>query len=245
MTSKCPYKKTGIGIFDYIYHASFVTPVCSRIKMPSKLNFIIILFALCGTVTVFTSCQKEIDGLVNGNIILTNQKPKLGTQWTYRYYVYHPSGNLYKSSIVIHKAKTEETLGGEKWLNIVDVDTDTTVYFLNVKTGGLYQYTNASSNLLCKYPAAINDTYTSFNEGATEDFIVKGVNDTLPTGIGDVPANYYEGFKVMPSVGIRLIDLVWYNENAWIVRKSQYRSTSIVLPFYYKYYTYFLDNIVY
>lgn len=212
-------------------------------KMHIQPRLILILLVFSGI--VFTSCQKEIDGLVNGNVILTNQKPKLGTQWTYRYYIYHQNGSLYKSSIVIHKAKTEEILGGEKWLNIVDVDTDTTVYFLNTKTGGLYQYVNSSSSLFCKYPALINDTYTSFNEGTTEDFIVKGVNDTLQTGVGDVPANYYEGFKVIPSVGIQLIDLIWYNDNAWIVRKSQYRNMSIVTPSFYKYYTYFLDNIVY
>lgn len=213
--------------------------------MQTRFNSILFLFALLSI--LFISCQKEINGLIDGSISVTptNQKPKLGTKWTYRYYIYHANGSLYKSSIVVHFAKSEDSIAGEKWLNIVDVDTDTTVYYLNTKTGGLYQYTNNSSYLFCKYPSGINDSYTSFNEGAAENFIVKAVNDTLPTGIGDVPVNYYEGFKTIPSAGIQLIDLVWYNDNAWIVRKSQYRSTSLVLPFYYKYYTYFLDNIVY
>ena len=94
-----------------------------------------------------------------------------------------------------YKAKSEETIGGEKWLRIVDTDTDTTAYLLNIKTDGLYQYTNNGSYLLCKYPAAVNDMYTTFNDGSAETFTVRGVNDTLATGIGDIPLSYYEGVK--------------------------------------------------
>lgn len=187
------------------------------------------------------SCQKEIDGLTNGVVITpVNQKPKLGTIWTYSYYTYHSYGGIATSKIVTHKAKTEETFGGEKWLNIVDVDADTTVYFLNTKTGGLYQYTNSNSYLLCKYPAAINDTYNTFNGGAFEDFTVKGVNDTLATGIGSVPLNYYEGVK-----SGYLIDLIWYNDNAWIVWKTVWRKLPPPGTAYYKFSSMFIDNIVY
>ncbi len=205
-----------------------------------KVQSLPFLFILIIGGCLLGSCQKELDGLNNGNVIPANQKPKLGTTWTYRYYVYHQNGSVFTTSTVTHKAKSEETIGGEKWLKIVDVAADTVVYMLNEKTGGLYQYTNNSSNLLCKYPAALNDTYTTFNEGSSENFTVKGVNDTLPTGIGDIPANYYEGFK-----GLQIIDLIWYNEYAWIVRKTQYRNRSLILPSFYKYYTFFLDAIVY
>ncbi|HQW92697.1 MAG: hypothetical protein IPH68_02645 [Chitinophagaceae bacterium] len=206
-----------------------------------KTNYSGILFFMILTGFFLTSCQKELDGLINGGVITpVNQKPRVGTTWYYRYYVYFPNGNVYTTGTVTHKAKSEETINGEKWLRIVDVATDTLAYLLNEKTGGLYQYTNSDSYLLCKYPAVLNDTYSTFNEGSTENFIVKGVNDTLPTGIGDVPVNYYEGFK-----GPQIIDLIWYNEYAWIVRKSQYRTRTLALPFFYKHYTYFLDDIVY
>ncbi len=194
--------------------------------------------------TVIISCQKEVDGTIlsgGGGTPAPNQKPKVGTTWTYRYYIYHQDGSLYQSFILTYKAKSLDTLGGETWLRIIDVDADTTVYYLKNKADGLYQYANSASNLFCKDPASLGDSYTTYNEGSPENFIVKGVKDTLPTGIGDIPVNYYEGFK--SSV---LIDLVWYNEYAWIVRKSQYRNRSLIPPpFWYKYSTLFLDKIVY
>lgn len=205
--------------------------------MHRKINYIMLLFSFSGILLI--SCQKEITDLVNGNINPANQKPKLGTLWTYRYYTYYAYGGVATSGIIMHKAKTEETIGGEKWLNIVDVNTDTTVYLLNEKTGGLYQYTNNASYLFCKNPASVNDAYTTFFEGGTEDFIVKAVKDTLPTGIGDIPVNYYEGYR-----GTQLVDLLWYNTNAWIVRKIQYRKPPLGTLFY-KYSALFIDNIVY
>lgn len=202
----------------------------------STFLFLIVLSAL-----ILASCQKEIDGTVfSGGVNPATQKPKVGTTWTYRYYIYHQDGSLYQSFIMTHKAKSEDTLGGEKWLNVIDVDADTTVYFLNVKADGLYQYANNTANLFCKYPATIGDSYNTFNEGAAENFIVRGVKDTLPTGIGDILTNYYEGYK-----SNILIDLVWYNNNAWIVRKTQYRNRSLITPSFYKYSTLFLDQIVY
>ena len=189
---------------------------------------------------LFGSCQKELNTLTNGTIVPANQKPKVGTTWTYRYYTYYSYGSLATSQTIVHKARSEESFGGEKWLNIIDVSTDTTVYFLNTKTGGLYQYTSNNSYLLCKYPAAVNDTYNTFNSGATEMFTVKGVNDTLVTGIGDVPVNYHEGVK-----GAYLIDLIWYNDNAWIVRRYQYFKGPPPGNRYYLYSKMFIDNIVY
>lgn len=195
---------------------------------------------IIGAFTII-SCQKEIDGAVTGGVIVpANQKPKLGTSWKYNYYTYHSYGGVATFKILTHRAKTEVILGGEKWLNIVDVDADTTVYFLNAKTGGLFQYSNGNSNLLCKYPAVLNDTYTSFNDGSVEVFTVKGVNDTLPTGIGNIPLNYYEGVKT----GF-LIDLIWYNDNAWIVWEYIYFKGPPPGDRYYLYSKMFLDNIVY
>lgn len=197
-------------------------------------------FTLLIVVSAIVSCQKEIDGLTDGAINPADQKPKVGTIWTYRFYTYYSYGPLATSKIIYYKAKSEETIGGEKWLKIVDMDADTTAYFLNTKTDGLYQYTNNNPYLLCKYPAALNDTYNSYNDGSAETFTVKGVNDTLATGIGDISLNYYEGVKTG-----YIIDLIWYNKNAWIVWETRYFK-SIDPPLrYYLYSKMFLDNIVY
>jgi hypothetical protein len=205
-----------------------------------RTNLFQLPFILIFTTILLLSCQKELDWNTNGAITPAEQKPKVGTIWTYRYYTYYSYGQLATSQILNYKAKTEETIGGEKWLKIVNVLTDTTVYLLNTKSGGLYQYTNNNSYLLCKYPALVNDTYTTFNEGTSEDFTVRGVDDSLATGIGDVPLNYYEGVK-----GGDIIDLLWYNNHAWIVWKYQYKRTPAPAFRYYLYSKMFIDNIVY
>lgn len=209
---------------------------------PVKITGHAVIFLMLSCVTFF-SCKKSSSS-TDGTT--TNQKPKVGTIWTYRYYTYNSpvaGGGIHTTEVLSYKAKNEVDLGGEKWLNIVNAATDTTVFILNEKTGGLYQYANNSSNLLCKNPAALNETYTSFNNGSTETFTVKGVKDTLLTGIGGIPSNYYEGVK--NSV---LIDQLWYNEYAWVVQRHFYLyTTNPPMPFnyYYKYSSLFLDNIQY
>ena len=198
------------------------------------------MILILGAIT-FLSCQKELDGLSEDGVINpADQLPKVGTIWTYRYTTYQVLGSVISAKVIYHKAKSEETLGGEKWLKIVDVDMDTVVYYLNVKAAGLYQYTNNNSFLFCKSPAALNDTYNTFNDGSTEDFTVKGVNDTLPTGIGDIPANYYEGVK-----GGYLIDRIWYNKNAWIAHRVIWQKKPDPSVAYYRFSTMYIDNIVY
>ncbi len=187
-------------------------------------------------VITLVSCQKESGNNNNNN---TNQKPKVGTTWTYRYYTYYQNGGLATSATIRYKASSEETLGGEKWLKIIEMGPDTTVYYLKEKTGGLYQYANNASNLFCKNPASLNETYTSFNAGSSEDFTVLGVNQVLPTDIGDVPANYYEGRKSGD-----LIDQVWFNANAWILRHQVYKKFPMGVDFF-KYKALFLQEIVY
>lgn len=186
------------------------------------------------------SCKKDTDGTLIPNP--ADLKPKVGTIWTYYYNWYNSIGGMTQSKVVYHKAKSEETIGGEKWLKIVDVETDTTVYFLNTKTDGLYQYTNNSAYLLCKYPAAVNDTYNTFNGGSAESFTVIGVNDTTATGIGNIPLNKYEGVKAGD-----IIDIIWYNKNAWVVWKYQYKRINTPPPVnvYYLYSRMYIDNIVY
>lgn len=194
----------------------------------------------------FNSCQKEVDYEITsgGTTPPVVQKPKLGTVWTYRYYTFYSlGGGLATSEILVYKAKSEEVFGGEKWLRVVDVATDTTVFLLKEKPDGLYQYINNGANLLCKYPASINDTYNTFYSGETEDFIVKGVNDTLATDIGNIPTNYYETFK-----DAHLIDQLWYNQNVWIVWRQVNRKGIRIPPpstLYFKYSTLYLYSIVY
>ena len=183
--------------------------------------------------SMITSCKKDPD-----NPGTTAQKPKVGTTWTYNYYTYYNTGGLATSGIMTHKAVSEEMLGGETWLKIKDVADDTVLYWLKEKTGGLYQYTNNASYVLCKSPATLNETYNTFNKGSAESFIVKDVNLTLPTGIGDVVVNYYEGSK-----NGELADQIWYNANAWIVRQQGYRKPPLGVN--YKYSALFIRSITY
>jgi len=195
---------------------------------------------------LLVSCQKEINGSSDPSIIVpvpTNQKPKVGTIWTYRYYTFYAFGGsgLATSDVLKLVAKNEEVYGGDKYLNIVNQATDTTVFLLGAKPDGLYRYDKISGtgSLFCKAPAAVNDTYTSTILGAPENFIVKNVQDSFPTGIGTVLANYYEGSKTG-----NLVDEVWYNENIWIALHKVHRFYELNHT-YYRYSTLALDNIAY
>jgi hypothetical protein len=206
-------------------------------------NCRIYLFLLVFGPYTIISCQKEVDGTIDGSIIPTpdNQKPRVGTTWVYQYYWNYGPGNPTNRKNMTHRAQSEETLGGEKWLKIIDVEADTTVYFLNTKDDGLYQYTNSNPYLLCKNPATVNDTYTTFNESEVEVFTVKGVNDTIPTGIGDIPLSKYEGVRS----GYKM-DILWYNKNAWIVWQYQYKLVpNSPAPIYFLYSKMFIESIVY
>jgi hypothetical protein len=206
------------------------------IKMKTWLFYFFVL--ITGTFAIM-SCQKEIDGLTSGVINPADLKPKVGTVWTYRYYTYYLNGQLATTRMLTYRAKNEETIGGEKWLNVVDVATDTTVYLLRENPDGLYLNAGGNPYLFCKAPAVINDSYNVLYESWNQNFMVKGVNDTLPTGVGDVPANYYEGY-----IGIYLVGKVWYNKNAWVVRKVHYRKFAIG-PAYYKFSELYIESIIY
>ena len=160
------------------------------------------------------SCQRE-----SGNGSNTSQKPKLGTRWVYRYSTYTSMGGFDSSYNVVYKAVSLEMLGSESWLKIIDSATNTPIFYLNEKTGGLFQYISNGSNLMCKYPAAVNDTYRSlFNATDTADYFVRSVNDTLSFGvIGDLAVNYYEGLK-----GSETVDKLWYNTKMWIAQRYIY-----------------------
>lgn len=198
----------------------------------------IVLMASC---FLISSCQKEIDGEILGisgpPVVL---KPKVGTEWTYLYYTYLAlNGGIQTSATIKYWAKEEKVIAGEKWLNIVETGVDTTVYLLQEKTDGLYQYANNAAYLLCKKPAVLNTSYSTFNRGAAEDFTVKGVQDSLATNIGYIPVNLYEGKKA----GI-LADQIWYHENAWIVRHYGFRKPPMgTIP--YRNTAYFLMYITY
>jgi hypothetical protein len=171
-------------------------------------------------ISLLASCQKEADGLINGTVTPVAMKPKQGTQWTYRYDTFYSTGGLDKTTTLIYTAVSEETYSGEKWLRIRQTLPDSSIYLLSAKTGGLFQYTNNNAYLFCRDPAALNDSYSSFNSGSPETFVVKGVNDTIGLNIGNLAVNYYEGTKAGD-----VIDKIWYNENVWIAQKFFYIRT--------------------
>ncbi len=200
-----------------------------------------IIIALTAGCFLISSCQKELDGEILGisgpPVVL---KPKVGTEWTYLYYTYLSlNGGIHTSATIKYRAKEEKLIAGEKWLNIVETGVDTTVYLLQEKADGLYQYTNNAPYLLCKIPAVLNTSYNTFNRGAAENFTVKGVQDSLATNIGYIPVNFYEGSKA----GV-VTDQLWYHENAWIVRHYGFRKAMLGTT-YFKDFGYFLMYITY
>lgn len=194
--------------------------------------------------TLFISCQKELDGVFNNAIVPVDQKPKLGTTWKYIYTRYYSFGPAIESYFVTYKAVSEVEYGGEKWLNIVDTITGATVFLLNVKPDGLYRYSTLPSNnngyLLCKYPAVVNDTYTSTFGSTNEKFTVKAVNDSIPTGINGLKVNFYQGI-----ISNDIIDEIWYSDKVWIARYYIYERQPLSPFTYYRYKTLVLQKIIY
>lgn len=189
---------------------------------------------LLGVTLFLAACQKENKNDDNN----TSQKPKVGTVWVYSYYTYYSSGGVATTKTVSYKAVSEESLGGEKWLKVNEMGVDTTVYYLREKADGLYQYANGTANLFCKEPAAGGQTYASFHRGGTENFTVISAGITLPTNLGDIKVNYYEGSK-----NSLIADEIWYNTNAWIVKHQTYSKPPLGTN--YKFSALFIQSITY
>jgi hypothetical protein len=171
-----------------------------------KYFFLLVLL----TTTLF-SCKKSPD------VPVAVTKPRVGTAWTYQLDTYGAGGTTFTTQNIIYRATSEKSLGGETWLDVTD-STSTTIYLFSQKTGGLYHYANSTSNLLCKEPATVNDTYSGFHNGATENFTVKEINSAIGGNpFPDFVTNKYEGLQT----GV-LKDIIWFNLNAWIVRKETY-----------------------
>lgn len=185
-----------------------------------KLNQILLLIVvICG---ITASCSKSSDP-----VIPVTKTPKLGTTWVYQQDKFKADGINYITTTVTHKATSEVTLGGETWLKITD-DTLATVYLLNVKPGGLYQYADNASQLLCKMPAAVNDVYTAYNRGGSENFTVKQTGITVGSGGTSYNnINMYEGYQ-----GANLWDKIWYNDAVWFARRETWRYDPFFLTFY-------------
>ncbi len=176
------------------------------------------LLLLLLTATTIIACKKNS---TDNPAAIT--KPRVGTAWTYQLDTYGAGGTSFSSNTVVYKVSGEQSYGGQTWLNITD-STTATIYLLNQNTGGVFNYANSTANLLCKDPATVNDTYSGYFSGAAENFIVKEVGITIGGGISvlgttfpDFVVNRYEGSQA----GV-LKDIIWYNSDAWIVRKETY-----------------------
>ncbi|MBI5370770.1 MAG: hypothetical protein HZA79_01960 [Sphingobacteriales bacterium] len=175
------------------------------------MNWSRILFALPASffLLFFASCKKDKQPDVPTS-------PRVGTSWTYQYKTFSASGTLSSTSSIRYRAVSEETLGGEKWLRIVD-SVNNPVFFLKIRANGLSQYANNAAQLLCKDPAAVNDTYTSYNEGSDEDFTVTHINLQLDLPYFNAYVTRYTGQRAGNTD-----DILWYNKNLWLAKMEKY-----------------------
>ncbi len=162
-------------------------------------------------VMTMLSCKKTPD------TVAPVTKPRVGTTWTYQLDTYGSGATNFISSNVVLKVSGEQTVGGDTWLNVTD-SSNTTLYLFKQKADGLYHYANNTSNLLCKDPAGIGEVYSSFHNGASTNFTVKEKGITIGgSPFPDFLVNRYEGLQ-----NTILKDMIWYNTDAWIVRKETY-----------------------
>jgi hypothetical protein len=144
----------------------------------------------------------------------TPTQPRVGSKFTYRYKTFYPSGLILSSQDVVYSITAEVTLGGEKWFQFSE-PSGTPWLLLNVKSGGLYQYANNASNLLCKYPAVRNETYNAYNNGAVETFTAKAIDSLLAAPIADVKVNMFES-----TAGGYVTGYNFYNPGYWLVKRE-------------------------
>lgn len=175
------------------------------------MNWSRILFVLPASffLLFFSSCKKDKQPDVPTS-------PQVGTSWTYQYKTFSASGTLSSTSSIRYRAVSEETLGGEKWLRIVD-SVNNPVFFLKIRANGLSQYANNAAQLLCKDPAVVNDTYTSYNEGSDEDFTVTHINLQLDLPYFNAYVTRYTGQRAGNTD-----DILWYNKNLWLAKMEKY-----------------------
>lgn len=172
--------------------------------MKSYIKYLLFLLSAI----FFISCKKD-----NEPEIPTS--PKLGTTWTYIYKTFDGGGSLMTTSTVKYKATSELTFAGEKWLKITD-SLNNTFFILKLMPDGLYQYANDTARLLCKAPAVVNQLYTSYNNGGTENFTVKEVGASLYVPNGTLIVNRYEGEK-----SGHIVDVIWYEKDKWLVKMEK------------------------
>ncbi len=191
----------------------------------------------------FTSCQKELEGVVNPPVV--KNTPKVGTTWLYRYVTYYSWGAPATTEIVQYTISKIDTIAGEPWFNVIDKNGNT-VWLYSVRPTGLFEYTNSSAQLLCKDPAYRNEKYTTWRNGGMEDFKVIGVKDTLVMADKFV-VNYYEGEKLLNTTSPPqrfVLDKIWYNDEVWIAKHEFWDKTSLFSS-YYKRSSFELQQITY
>ncbi len=157
---------------------------------------------------IFLSCHKTttLEPLI----------PKVGTKWVYRLKKFNAAGILQTTTNLTYTISAEQTMGPDKWFVITD-STGATVFVLNQKPDGLYQFQNSGAHLLCKDPALANDSYDTQNDGSDETFLVRAKDSTVTLPYGDLVIQSYEGQQ-----GGVLKDIIWYNSTVWFAKKEVY-----------------------
>jgi hypothetical protein len=180
-------------------------------------RFVTLLFMMA---VLLISCSKSS----TPDPVPAATQPRVGTKFTYRYKTFTPGGVVLTSQDQVYTVTEERTIGADKWLVIAD-PTNAPWLLLNVKTGGLYQYANTASQLLCKFPAALNETYAAYNNGATETFTVKAVDSLLAAPIADVKVTMYES-----TAGGYVTGYNFYNAGYWLVKREIWQLNPILMP---------------
>ena len=165
---------------------------------------------IIAVIFVLGSCSKSSDSQP------ARTKPMLGTKWTYWYKKFDATGVLSKAFRVIYQISAEQTVNNETWFTVTD-STQSAIFVLTQRADGLYHLVNSTPYLLCKYPANVNDTYNSYNNGDDELVTVKETGITVNVPKGDIVSTRYEGEQ-----GGVLKDILWYNPDVWLVKKETY-----------------------
>lgn len=127
-----------------------------------------LLFLAISLACLVPHCKKDENP--TNNVILGSIMPlKVGNTWTFRVSIYDTNGVPFSSSDEVLSITRDTTIGNEKWFRFGSS-------WVTNRSDGLWRLTNSgTAYLVFKYPAKVNDTYSSDGE----QVVVTSINQTV------------------------------------------------------------------
>ncbi len=184
-----------------------------------RLKFLILLSVIA--VFAVSGCSKS-DSTPNNT---TQEDPKAGSKWVYKYTTYNESGAVILS-LNITLVATAQTYSGSSWLLLTEQTSGQQFIAIQKRTDGWWQIPlpNTTPSLWYKNPCAVNDTYNlTINDGTTDQAKIIST-----TASATVPAGTFNNCTQMQSFDPSLENEFYFTSGgAIMVRASEFDDRTV------------------